>query len=301
MPIYHAGQPCYDLRTEGDEIQMLIEEGRVVYMRDPGRALWKRIPILTKCRMVEENGVNGWEKWFDFGMELPTVTAPFITGNSGAGWSLLGGLFTLHMEQTENLVDWNMGRMLPAPVAVESDGNPDPDLEILTYWARSFFPRDSRIKTGQLVSVMADNDPRRNPITYVKINGVLLALARYPYSLPTQAGFLAEDLAELGFLGATVISTAAGSWEIRVPNIALTSYDIKSEIGWPMFLVPNMYGNVVNPCGSTFPSGSFVNSGGVRTGLDKQFARVGLRTTAPSLESAIDGALQYFTSNPTPP
>lgn len=293
MPIYHAGQQCYDIRTEGEEIQMLLNEGRVVYLRDPAPSSDSRHPILTKCRHVEEYGPNGWEKWWEFGVELPAYITPHMTGNSAAGWSIAGGVMLLHLEHSENLSDWNLGRLLPSPNTPESNGDPDPEEEILTHWARSIFPQDSEEKTGFLRSHVTSGDARMNPITSVTLAGVLLDLPNYPYSFPEDAAALESDMQPY-YPGTTVTSSAIGCWDITVPSVVTSGYVVKNQIEWPVFLVADMYGNVVNPIYHSPFSAEYINTANVRTALPKQFARLGLRLYGTKLEQAVNAWLVYF-------
>ena len=292
MPIYYEGHQCYDLRTEGEEINILLNDGRVVYMRDPDPATWNKCPLLIKGRHVEESGANGFEKWYEIGLELPASFTAVMTGNSAAGWSICGNLIQIHLEHSETLTQWALGRFPPSPHTPTTNGNPNPELEILTHWCRSIYPVDSKIKTGQIVSIIHGEDARIDRITSLKINGVLQALPRYPYMLTNIAAF-AVDLAVL-WPGATATSTGPGNWDIRIPNVPNTTYGAANEIWWPRFLVPNIYGDVVNPCDHTGLPGEFVNAGGVRTHLEKQFTRAGLRINANSLESAINAWLVFY-------
>ena len=296
MPIYHAGQQCYDLRTEGEAIQMLLNEGRVVYLRDPDLSSDPRLPIVTKCRLVEEYGPNGWEKWWEFGIELPASLAPAMTGNSAAGWSIAGGTMLLHLEHSEDLTNWALGRLLPSPNTPESDGNPDPDAEILTHWSRCIYPQDSILKTGVMRSSQRGGDARMNPFLSVVIAGVVQDLPNYPYSMPEDAALLAADLVAIGWIGATCESSGVGRWDIMIPGVFYDQYSKGTYVQWPMFLVPNMYGDVVNECEFGQFAGDFVNTANVRTGVTKQFGRVGVRVPYATMEQAVNAWLYYFST-----
>lgn len=218
---------------------------------------------------------DGDEKWFEVGFLSPTND---LLGDAANGWTDAGGNILLRIERSEDLINWDHD-LIPAPSSPEAVGDGD-----YIYWARLKYPVDSMVKSGQIrassgMGGIAENgnispDARNNPITGITINNVLQSLASYPYTMPTDAAELQVDLRAIGWTGATVTASSATVWEIIIPNVEHTSYQITNKVSWPGYLVPDMYGNLTITLDSIYFAGVFYNEAGVRTGVRKQFARM---------------------------
>jgi hypothetical protein len=219
--------------------------------------------------ILEENGPNGWEKWFEVYFDFPTQLA----GNARDGWVDETLKFSFRLQRSEDLQTWE-NDWLHRPASVAPDGG-------FRYRGRSKYPVRSMVKTGQMVAGDTNGDARSQPFTGITINGVVQSLPNFPYHMPEDAAQLQTDLRAAGWTGATVSASAATTWSITVPNVQFTSYESANWVSWPMYLVPNMFGEVVNPCWGTPFSGTFVNDAGVRTDVPKQFARLQITTRSP--------------------
>lgn len=261
--LFHGNIKVFDLCTEGDLVQALITEGQVVYARDHSAELG--------CALAYRIVTTSTDKWFEVG--VPMLDAqPMESGNASAGWLWLNGFVRLHLEWSEDLVNWHVGKFADSgsPEAVTIDGE-----SCLIYWARSVYSVDSIVKTGNMWCEVLSGDSRNNPFTALTINGIVRALGGFPYTMPTDAARLQADLRAAGFTGATVVATSATVWRIDLPGINFTAYNMLNYIYWPDYLVPNRYGSLVNHCNGAPFQGEFVNATGGRCTLNKQFARMG--------------------------
>jgi hypothetical protein len=219
-------------------------------------------------RIAEDNGPNGWEKWFEIGFTSP---AP-LAGDASRGWVDSSGRIRLWVEWTEDLLAWQTGAFIDAP------GSPAAVSGGYEYWARSVLPSDSAVSTGQIAAASnaASGDARNNPFTSVIINSVVQSLAHYPYTMPGDAAQLQTDLRALGWTGATVAASSIVDWRIDIPDVDFTSYYTTNWVCWPVYYVANMYGDIVNPVSYMGFGGEFVNSAGVRTKSPRQFGRLAI-------------------------
>ncbi len=212
-------------------------------------------------RTVEDGG----EKWFEVGFLSPFP----LSGDAANGWIDPSGQTFLRFARSEDLVSWDHD-FIAAPDTPEDAGGGD-----WRYWARLKYPVDSEIKTGQLVVTSDPSEDARNaPFTALVINGVAQSLAHFPYTMPGHAAQMQTDLRAVGWTGATVVSSSASVWRIEIPDVDYTTYSSVNYIYWPMYLVPDSYGNIINPVDGRGFSGTFVNALGVRTSLTRQFARL---------------------------
>jgi len=216
----------------------------------------------TRARVVSDAG----QQWFEFMWVSPEP----VLGNAAAGWTDLGYYCQLRVDYSNDLVNWSPGKFVDAPVPLVE--RPDGTREI---WCRALNPVNAQIKTGALVceSTAADGDARNNPITSVKLGGTLLALPRYPYSMPTAAANLQADIVAAGFPGTIVTATSATVWRISVPTVNYVSYADTSRVGWPGYLVADMFGQMTQTVDGRSFQGTFVNAAGVPI-KDKGFARL---------------------------
>lgn len=219
-------------------------------------------------RFTEEDGPNGWEKWLEIGFTSPVMLA----GDASRGWVDTSGRVRLWLEWSETLTEWTTGMFIDcASTATPVAGGYE-------YWSRCTMPQDSAESTGQLwaESTAISGDTRNNPFTALTINSTVQALANFPYTMPGDAAQLQTDLRAIGWTGATVVASSDVAWRIDIPNVNFVDYHTFNAIHWPLYLVPDMYGNVVNPVSYWGFTGDFVNTANVRTKLPKQFARLGL-------------------------
>ena len=218
-------------------------------------------------RVVEINGANGWEKWWEVGFQTPDLLA----GDASRGWVDSSGRVRIWAEHSEDLISWRtQGFFSPAAPTPVSGG--------WEYWMRSYLPMDSAISTGQMwcQSTAVDGDSRNNPFTSLKLYSTVQALAHFSYTMPGDAATLQADLRAYGWTGATVVATSDVDWRIDIPNVSFSAYTTVNRIYWPSYLVANMFGDIVNPIDGNFFSGKFVNSAGVRTKVVNQFCRIGI-------------------------
>lgn len=216
----------------------------------------------TRCRVVSDAG----QKWFEFMWLSPEP----VTGNAAAGWTDLGYYCQLRVDYSNDLVNWSVGKFVdaPTPVIEREDGTRE-------IWCRALNPVDAAVKTGALVceSTASTGDARNNPITLVMLGGTLLALPRYPYTLPTDAANLQADIIAAGFPGTIVTATSATVWRISVPSVNYIAYSDTSRVGWPGYLVADMFGGMTITVDGRGFTGTFVNADGVPI-KNKGFARL---------------------------
>lgn len=260
--LYHGNIKVYDLRTEGALVEALITEGQVVYARDHSADLG----IVLDYRIV----TTTTDRWFEVGVPM-LAAQPMESGNASAGWLWLNGFIRLHLEWSEDLVHWHVGKFADSgtPQAIVIDGQ-----DSLIYWARSMYSVDSKVKTGHMWCEQIGGDTRNNPFTGLTLNNVVRSLPNFPYTMPTHAGQLQTDIAAI-FQGATVTATSDVDWRIDVPEVNFTAYSTLNKIYWPEYHVPDYLGNLVNHDDGAIFQGEFVNASGVRCALNKQFARLG--------------------------
>lgn len=250
----------------GEEVEFLFGQGTQLFPNLP-------VPIYGACgtRMVLDAG----QKWFEVGFRMDHL----LSGNAAAGWTDAGNYFRIEPQWSIDLVNWSMGKFLPAPVPVINLGG-----GVYEYWSRCIHPQDSAIKSGQLeISSGAaygqpgtlgniGSDSRNNPFTALTILGVSRALGGFPYTMPGDAARMQTDLSAL-FPGATVEASADTVWRIRIPAITFGSFGQLNKIFWPVYLVANSFGAIVSPVDGSNLDGNFVNAEGLAI-YNKAFARL---------------------------
>lgn len=246
----------------GQEVEMLFGKGTQIFPNLP-------VPIwsTTMCRVVEESG----KRWFEFGFRIDTQ----LTGHPATGWLDAGNYIRLEPQWSPDLVNWHAGKFMPAPVPVL-----EVEPGMWEYWSRALNPAASAVRTGQIraesgTTMGISGDPRNNPFVSVVLAGVAQALPNYPYTMPTDAAQLQTDLIEAGWAGTVVEADDDTHWSVTVPNVDFTELYQDSRIYWPAYLVPDIYGNLVNISDSNYFSGSYVDESGVAI-HDKAFARLKL-------------------------
>ena len=250
----------------GNEADFIFGQGTQLFPNIP-------VPIYGVCgtRIVLAAG----EKWFEFSFRMDHL----LTGNAAAGWTDAGNYFRIEPQWSLDLVDWSMGKFIPAPVPVVDLGG-----GVYEYWARAIHPVDSAVKSAQIScrsraawdgqNGTIGGDTRNNPITGITIAGVALALGGFPYALGT-AGEDTRMTAALQpfYPGATVVATSNIVWDITIPNVNLTAFGQINRIFWPGYLVADIFGALTITIASADLSGNFVKVAGVAI-YTKAFARL---------------------------
>jgi len=218
-------------------------------------------------RVVEDDVGNGPEKWIEVGYSCEDAYG--LTGDATTGWKSVGDLVRISILRSENMLTWTVGEMTDAP------GSPEPaETGWHTYWSRSIYPIDSSVKYGQ-ITARNSGDARNNPILSLAINGVILDLPNYPYSMPSDAAQMQADIRAAGWAGASVSATTALDWEMSIPDVDMSGYGVGAYVSWPTWDTYDPMGNPVTVSGQTF-NGNFVNSVGRRTAVPRQFFRLKL-------------------------
>lgn len=219
---------------------------------------------------------DGAEIWWEVGFLAPSND---LLGDAANGWTDAGGFLHLRFHRSENLTSWD-NEFIPAPGTPVAMGGGD-----YMYYARSRFPQNSVVKSGQIrlssgsydgLPGSIGSDSRNNPFTAMTIGGVVQALGGFPYTMPGDAARMQADLRARGWSTATVTASSDTVWEIIVPGVSLTSYSQASRVSWPQYLVADMFGVVNTPVNGGDLAGEYVNAAGVRTAVLKQFARLGI-------------------------
>ena len=251
--------------TKGHQLDRVFvggEDAEFVFGR--GTQIFPQAPIelsgWQQCRTL----MDGNQRWFETGFQLDHL----LTGNAAAGWTDAGNYFKLDLQWSTDLINWSFGKFMPAPVPVIDLGD-----GVYEYWARAVNPVDSMIKTEAISVSITNGDSRNNPFTSVILAGVVQNLPRFPYYMPADATKLQEDLILAGFAGTVVTAASATTWLVSIPSVNYTSFAQGSRIGWPGYLVPDMYGNLTNTVDGIGFQGTFVNEAGVPI-QPRAFARI---------------------------
>jgi hypothetical protein len=221
----------------------------------------------SSARVVADAG----EKWFEFGFCLDmTGMGGGMAGNSGAGWTDPGNYLLLEVQWSPDLVNWAMGKFVPAPVPVVDLG-----AGVFEYWSRALNPQDAAVKTVALVVSQTGGDVRNNPFTSLVIAGVAQALPNFPYDMAVSGtdAQLRADLVNLGWVGATVTGSSRATWAISIPSVNYTSYSQTSRVGFPAYYIPAIPGFPDNLVSSIDFNASFVDAAGTAI-FPKGFARL---------------------------
>jgi hypothetical protein len=218
---------------------------------------------------------SGGEKWAEFGWLSPVNT---LTGDAVTGFLDPTGSLLFKPERSEDLVNWDSD-WIPSPGSPVAVGDGD-----YMYWVRSKYPIDSAVKAGRLSlksgTLFGDGtfkgDARNNPITGITIAGVVQPLLGVSYTMPQDAAALQARLIALGWTGAAVTASSNLDWEITITDVTLTDYNLSSRVSWPGYPVQNLFTNFITDVNGADFLGFFVNEFGVRTGVIKQFMRMGI-------------------------
>jgi len=262
--------PCSGFQTV---TSVSVQGGKINLMDGGTFVLPPPDPLIF--RTTEANGPNGIEKWWEAGFVVCDEMG--LTGSAATGWTDVQKVLRLTLERSENLTAWTHGDWLDcagSPVA-NGDGTH-------TYWSRSPLPMDSKIKTGVVVfNGGVYPDDRNNPLTALTLAGVVQALPGFPYTMPTDAARMQADLRAYGWAGATVTANSATDWIITILGVNMSVYSSDHKVYWPGYLTADMFGALTNTSDGLLAFGNWQNSAGVRTYVDKQFARQGLTLISP--------------------
>jgi hypothetical protein len=257
----HAGQQIARSFHAGQEVDFAFGRGTLLFNKAPVEIYGR-----TESRVV----ADATALWFEFGFRIDTA----LTGNGAAGYTDAGNYFRLEIEQSEDLVNWSMGKFLPAPVPVVDCGG-----GVYEYWSRCTTP-------VWWFNVLADLTLTSNrygkSITGLSIGTVPISLPGYPYAMPAQAATLQADLRAAGQSGA-VVKLYGDAWTILLPDRPCPTPDYRASIAditpddpypaWDFFEtylgeLPDTA--VVGTSGNIRPGGG----GGVIPEALKQFARL---------------------------
>jgi hypothetical protein len=243
---YHLGQPVDALFTGGAEARFAFGRGTQILPRQP-----LALAGYSSVRTVEDAG----EKWFEMGIKINSA----LDGSPDDGWEDPEEYFRLVPQYSIDLVSWQENRFITPPANPVTDHGGG----TYTYWQRARNPIDSAQKSGAIYfAVDGIGDARNNPFIGLTIAGVEQALPRFPYTMPQDAAALQEDLIAAGWVGATVTATTDRDWRITIPSVNFTSYAQASKIFWPLYLVPDIFDDVVNPVDGADARGSFIDPSG---------------------------------------
>jgi hypothetical protein len=263
--------------TKGIEIERVFHVGQdAEFAFGKGTALFAKAPVqiwgCTAARVVSDAN----EKWFEFGFRIDAA----LSGNGAAGWTDAGNYFKLEAQWSLDLVNWSMGKFIPAPVPVVDLGD-----GTFEYWSRCIHPQDAAVKSGQIechsmtswntgIPGSFTGDSRNNPITALKVAGVALNLGGFPYTMAT-SGEDARMQADLRvfYPAATVVATSNLLWDIVIPGVNLTAYSQTSRVSWPVYLIADMFGVVNTPIDGADLVGNMVDAAGTAI-YQKAFARL---------------------------
>lgn len=247
----------------GEESEFVFGQGTQLFPNIP-------VPIYGVCgtRMV----LDGNQRWFEFSFRMDHL----LSGNAGAGWTDAGNYFRIEPEWSLDLINWSMGKFIPAPVpAVDLGGG------VYEYWSRAIHPQDSAVKSAQISARSRTawdgygsvaGDTRNNPFTALTIAGVSLALGGFPYTMPADAARMTTDLQPF-YPGSTVTASSAVIWDIIIPNVNLTAFTQRNFLSWPGYYVADMLGALTVLINGTDLGGNYVNAAGEAI-YPKAFARL---------------------------
>lgn len=263
-----------DSRHLGSEIDRAFYAGvESDFVFGQGTAIFSRAPMAIYGVCDTRTVLDSNERWFEFCFRMDQS----LSGNAAAGWTDAGNYFRLEPQFSVDLVNWSMGKFVPAPtpIVAVADGQYE-------HWARCVHPIDSAVKSAQvgIKSVTQSTnqpfemsaDARNNPFTALTVKNVALALGGFPYTMPADAARMTADLQPF-YPGASVTAVSNLVWEIIIPGVNQTAFGQLNSVSWPTYLVADMFGVVNSPVSGINLSGNFVNAAGLAIYL-KGFARL---------------------------
>lgn len=223
-----------ETRTQGEIVSRVFIEGEEAeFVFGRGTQIFPNAPVeiwgTTSARIVDDAG----ERWFEMGFRMDHE----LSGNPAAGWTDQGDYFRIDYQWSTDLVTWNAGKFVPAPVPVTDLGG-----GMYEYWARAIHPQDAAVKTAEIrvSSGYAGGvgnttaDSRNNPFTGLTVDSVALALGGFPYTMPGDAARMQTDLRAF-YPAATVESSAATTWRIIIPDVTTSAFNTTSKVHWASY------------------------------------------------------------------
>lgn len=261
MADYIPGQQAF---SGGQEVGRVFHLGQEIeFAFGMGTQLLPKAPLriwgLCQTRVVAASG----EKWFEFGFRISAE----LTGDASSGWNDADGYFCIEPEWSRDLINWEVGKFVPAPVPVVTLPSGQKQ-----YWSRAIRPVDSAIKTGQIRANSGtfaavgnagntSGDVRNNPFTALTVAGTVKALGGFPYTMPGDAARMTADM-QAFFPGSSVVATSAVNWQITIPGVNFQAYNAISKIYWPSYMIADMYGSLNTPFNGIDLAGEFVDPAG---------------------------------------
>ena len=166
------------MHHEGEEIEFAFGRGTQVFPNAPIEIYGR-----TQYRVVYDTDQQVFEVGFAIDHEM--------SGNAATGWTDAGNYLKIEIQQSYDLVTWNMGRFIPAPVPVVALGGGN-----YQYWSRCVVP----IKWVEtLIDFRASSTRYGKSITALEILGTDVSLPNFPYAMPDDAAQLQTDLRANGY------------------------------------------------------------------------------------------------------
>jgi hypothetical protein len=263
-----------ETRTEGIIVDRVFCAGQeAAFVFGKGTQVFPNLPVpihgCTEARTVDETDAL----WFEFGFKIDASLA----GNAAAGFSDAGNYLHIEIEQSLDLVNWSMGKFVPAPIPVTNNGD-----GTYTYWSRGIVPV---WWYNVLVDLTVESTRYGKSITDISIGQVTVSLPGYPYAMPSQAATLQTHLRAAGYTGA-VVMLYADSWSIFLPD-RLAAGNLQRQTiltftpgdPYPGF---DLFGNYTGIQPAAAVDGTHGNvrtaGGGTLAESDKQFGRLKLTT-----------------------
>lgn len=187
-----------ETRTEGVIVDRVFCAGQeAAFVFGKGTQVFPNLPVpiygCTEARSVDETDAL----WFEFGFKIDAS----LSGNAAAGFTDSGNYLRIDIEQSIDLVNWSMGKFVPAPTPVINNGD-----GTWTYWSRCLTPV---WWYNVLVDLSVESSRYGKSITNISIGGVTVSLPGYPYAMPSQAATLQTHLRAAGYTGAVVSSVSS--------------------------------------------------------------------------------------------
>lgn len=223
--------------TKGAEIgQVFVSGEECDFVFGYGTQILPRLGAEIYGRVEPRVVLHANERWFELGFRMDHL----LSGNAAAGWTDAGNYFRIEPEWSPDLLNWSMGKFIPAPAPVIDNGD-----GTWTYWSRAIHPVDSAVKTGTLRAASSTAqqgingnilpDARNNPFTALTINNAAVALPNFPYTMPGDAAVLQAAIRAAGWPLATVTATTSTAWEIIIPGVSNTAFNAVNKIWWPVY------------------------------------------------------------------
>ena len=221
----------------------------------------------TGLSLPVEVVTDGDWKWFEVAFTSPEI----LFGNASIGWHYPPTRCRVWLESSDTLA---VGSFYTTGF-VDSPGYPEPVIGGYAYCARSIYPVDAKVKTAVLtIGFTSGGSALNNPFTAITIADTVQSLPNFPYTMPTNAAQLQTDLRAAGWTGATVTATSATVWNVTIPNVPLSDWNMLNKIYWPEYSYTNEMGGTSTSDGISF-FGTYVDSNNVVI-KTKQFVRLGV-------------------------